>query len=107
MLQGAFGVGIGGVLHQCVALLDEAKEVITTHSQEQATKPHLDVASPSIQVEMEVEDLAIVRESILHIVFGGFFVNICDHHNPTLNSFGKQSRVGHNRDIAVSNCEGL
>lgn len=34
---------------------------------------------------MKVLDLAKLSKFVLDILFSGFFVNICDEHNPALN----------------------
>jgi len=49
----------------------------TTRSQ-----THLDIASPTIQIQMQVLDFAKLGELILEILLGRFFMNIGDEYDP-------------------------
>lgn len=49
-----------------------------------AEQVYLHVACPSVKIEVKILDLAELSKLVWYILFSGFFVNICDEHNPAL-----------------------
>ena len=48
-------------------------------------KTHLDVSRPSIQVQMQVLELAVFAKLVLDVLFGSFFVHACHDDYPPFN----------------------
>ena len=47
---------------------------------------HLYVSSSPIEVEMQILNLAVICKLILELFLGGFFMDVCDEHDPPFDS---------------------
>jgi len=48
--------------------------------------PYLNISCASVQVQVNVLDLAIFSEFVLDIFLGGLLMNTCNQQDPTLDS---------------------
>ena len=54
--------------------------------------PHLDVASPSIKVDVNVLNIPVLCKLVNDVVLLSFLVDPLHKHYPTLNSYGERER---------------
>jgi len=50
---------------------------------------NLDITSPPIKIQVEVFDFPILCKFIRDILFSSFLMHVCDHYDPSFDSWGR------------------